>query len=167
MSSLSYMNIPKLSKDVSDFLSLLNKYSVRYLVIGGWAVALHGKPRYTKDIDILVAKDLSNANKIMAVLDEFGFSSLNLTIDDFLKDNYVIQLGFEPNRIDILTGVGKLDFNELENRKECRLIDNINLSLISVSDLIETKRIAARPQDIADISTLEKLTKQISNIKRM
>ncbi len=92
-----------LNKDFKEFIALLNQNKVNYLVVGGYAVAVHGHPRYTKDLDILVWVERQNANYIMAALSDFGFSSLELSEEDFLTKGYVIQLGQPPFRIDILT----------------------------------------------------------------
>ncbi|MEN8216920.1 MAG: hypothetical protein ABFS56_11230 [Pseudomonadota bacterium] len=94
-----------LSQDFREFIELLNYNQVRYLVVGGYAVAFHGHPRYTKDIDIWIWVSKNNAKKVLKTLDEFGFSSLGLKEEDFLEPGYVIQLGYPPNRIDILTQV--------------------------------------------------------------
>ena len=101
-----------LSRDFKEFIELLNEHSVRYLVVGGYAVAFHGYPRYTKDIDIWIELSLENADKILKALNEFGFGSLDLTPDDFLESDQIIQLGYPPNRIDILTTLKDLKFED-------------------------------------------------------
>ena len=101
-----------LNNDFKEFIQLLNVHSVRYLVVGGYAVAFHGHPRYTKDIDIWILLDKTNAKKMLDVLNVFGFSSLGLTEDDFLKKDNIIQLGNPPNRIDILTDLSGVIFDE-------------------------------------------------------
>src|SRR5215831_13127335 len=101
-----------LEKDFLDFISLCNKYNVKYLVIGGYAVGIHGYPRFTKDLDISVQISDDNAEKIIQVINEFGLSSLKLTKEDFLKANFVTQLGYEPVRIDILNDLDAVSFDE-------------------------------------------------------
>ena len=116
------MRKPKLEKDFLDFLSLCNKHEVEYLVIGGYAVSIHGYPRYTKDIDISIKISERNAEQMIEVLNEFGFSSLNLKKEDFLKKGGIIQLGHEPIQIDILNGLEAVDFEKaLKNKKGCGL----------------------------------------------
>ncbi len=97
-----------LNKDFKEFVASLNQNKVDYLVVGGYAVAIHGHPRYTKGLDIWLWVDKQNADKMMTVLTEFGFSSLELSAEDFLTKGYVIQLGQPPNRIDLLTQVDGL-----------------------------------------------------------
>jgi predicted nucleotidyltransferase len=86
----------KTEKDYEEFLELLNKHKVRYCIIGSYALSFHVRPRYTKDIDILVDASPNNANKILSVLDEFGFGSLNLRVEDFSEKGNIIQLGDQP-----------------------------------------------------------------------
>jgi hypothetical protein len=90
-----------LEKDFLDFLLLCNKHEVEYLVIGGYAVSIHGYSRSTKDMDICIKLSDSNALKMLLVIDDFGFGSLRLKKEDFLKENLITQLGHEPVRIDI------------------------------------------------------------------
>ena len=101
-----------INKDFSEFIELLNKNDVKYLVVGGYALAFHGYPRYTKDIDFWVWIDKRNAERIVQTLQDFGFSSLDIKDEDFLSPGYVVQLGQPPSRIDLLTSVTGLDFEE-------------------------------------------------------
>jgi predicted nucleotidyltransferase len=93
-----------LSNDLREFIRLLNTKNVRYVIVGAWALAFHGRPRYTGDLDIFVARDTDNVDKLLVVLDDFGFSGVGISRDDLLQPDYVIQLGRAPNRIDLLTG---------------------------------------------------------------
>lgn len=154
----------ELPKDFRDFLLLLNTRNIRYLVVGGWAVALHGKPRYTKDIDILISRDKANASNLMAVLDEFGFGEVGVSENDFMKPGYVIQLGIAPHRIDILTGINVIDFDVAEKRKTIFNISGVPVNVIAVRDLITAKNAAGRLQDLADVEQLEKISK-ITSVK--
>src|ERR1700747_421889 len=101
-----------LSSDLREFIHLLNTKSVRYVVVGAWALAFHGRPRYTGDLDIFVARDEENADKLMAVIARFGFGQAGIERQNFLQVDHVVQLGREPNRIDILTGISGVTFNE-------------------------------------------------------
>ena len=150
----------ELSKDILEFIQLLNLEKVEYLVVGGWAYGLHYKPRYTKDIDILIGKTSHNAEKMMRVVNAFGFGSLDISKDDFLKEGYIIQLGFAPNRIDILTDIVAVDFKlAYENRISINY-KNIELMVIGIDDLIKNKESAARDQDLVDVKALKKMKDQ-------
>lgn len=91
-----------LSQDFKEFLQSLNDNDVKYLIIGGYAVAFHGHPRYTKDIDIWLSAEKSNIANLLKALEDFGFASLELTSNDFADPEQIIQLGYPPNRIDLL-----------------------------------------------------------------
>ena len=143
-----------LNNDFKEFIQLLNVHSVRYLVVGGYAVAFHGHPRYTKDIDIWILLDKTNAKKMLDVLNVFGFSSLGLTEDDFLKKDNIIQLGNPPNRIDILTDLSGVIFDECYPQKKNINIDGVAINFIDVESLIQNKKASGRHQDLADIENL-------------
>lgn len=101
-----------LNPDFKEFIQSLNDKGVRYVVIGGYAVALHGYPRYTKDLDIWIEMTLENASRVMQALHQFGFASLGLKEDDFLVPDQVIQLGYPPRRIDLLTTLPGVNFDD-------------------------------------------------------
>jgi hypothetical protein len=144
-----------LSPDFKEFIQLLNAHDVQYLVVGGYAVALHGYPRNTKDIDIWLWLDATNAEKLLQTLDEFGFGSLGLTIDDFLVPDQIIQLGYPPARIDLLTTLPGVDFADCyESRLEIQ-VDNVTVNFIDLENLKRNKRASGRPQDIADLANLK------------
>ncbi len=143
-----------LNNDFKEFIQLLNVHSVRYLVVGGYAVAFHGHPRYTKDIDIWILLDKTNAKKMLDVLNAFGFSSLGLTEDDFLKKDNIIQLGNPPNRINILTDLSGVIFDECYPQKKNINIDGVAINFIDVESLIQNKKASGRHQDLADIENL-------------
>ena len=144
-----------LDQDFREFIELLNKNEVRYLVVGGYAVGFHGYPRYTKDLDVWVEVDLENAKKIKRSLDEFGFNESGLTESDFLTPYQFIQLGYPPVRIDIATGCEGVEFDTCFQRKETIEIDGLEIKFIDIENLIVNKKALARPQDLADISNLE------------
>lgn len=145
-----------LSSDLRDFIHLLNTNSVKYVIVGAWALAFHGRPRYTGDLDIFVARDDENADKLMAVIEAFGFGHAGINREDFLQVDHVIQLGREPNRIDILTGISGVTFDEAWNDREQGKIADIAVPVISRDLLIKNKRAANREKDQADIKLLEK-----------
>lgn len=149
----------ELNKDFKEFVKLLNDNQVEYLTIGGYAVAYYGFPRYTGDIDFLVGTDERNAKKIIKVLKEFGFDGLNLTIVDFTNADNVIQLGFPPCRIDILTTIEGLNFQECFNNRNILELEDIIINFIDFSSLLKAKEIANRPKDKIDIQELKKIKK--------
>lgn len=149
-----------LEKDFLDFITLCNQYNVKYLVIGGYAVAVHGYPRYTKDLDVSIEISEDNAEKVVQVIHDFGLSSLRLTKEDFLKENFITQLGFDPVRIDILNDLDAVTFEDAwENRKVVTLFD-VQINFIGLDELLKIKAKAGRKQDIADIDKLKKRNKK-------
>ena len=144
-----------LSKDFKEFLELLNENKVKYLVVGGYAVAFHGHPRYTKDIDVWIELSPANANNILNALKEFGFGSLGLKPDDFLESDQIIQLGYPPNRIDILTSLKDLKFEDCYKTKVEVEIHGPHIDFIDIENLKKNKRATGRPQDLADAENLE------------
>ena len=146
----------QLSSDLREFIHLLNTKSVRYVIVGAWALAFHGRPRYTGDLDIFVACDTENAIKLMEVIEAFGFGGTGIEREDFLQENYVIQLGRVPDRIDILTGISGVTFAEVWDRREKGSIAEVEVYIISREHLIKNKRAANRDKDRGDIRLLEK-----------
>jgi hypothetical protein len=144
-----------LSKDFKEFIELLNENKVRYLVVGGYAVAFHGHPRYTKDLDVWIELSPDNANKILEALKKFGFGSLGLKPDDFLESDQVIQLGYPPNRIDILMTLKDLKFEDCYKVKVEVEIQGLHIDFIDIDNLKKNKRATGRPQDLADAENLE------------
>jgi len=100
-----------LSQDFKEFVELLNKNKVEYLIVGGYAVGIYGYPRYTGDLDVWIKPSLENAEKMVIVIQEFGFASLGLTKEDFRTEGNVIQMGYPPFRIDILTRIDGVIFD--------------------------------------------------------
>jgi predicted nucleotidyltransferase len=144
-----------LSQDFREFIELLNSNEVRYLVVGGYAVAFHGYPRYTKDLDVWIYADPENVEKLIRALKQFGFGSLGLTPDDFLTPDQVIQLGYPPNRIDLLTSFKGVDFkNAYESRVQTE-IDGLLADFVDLENLKKNKASTGRPQDIADLENLK------------
>ncbi|MCF8078046.1 MAG: hypothetical protein K9K88_02075 [Desulfobacterales bacterium] len=144
-----------LSQDFREFIELLNSNEVRYLIVGGYAVAVHGYPRYTKDLDIWIHADTENVEKLISALKQFGFGSLGLTPDDFLTPDQVIQLGYPPNRIDLLTSLKGVDFkNAYESRVPIE-IDGLFADFVDLENLKKNKASTGRPQDLADLENLK------------
>ncbi len=143
-----------LNQDFNEFLQSLNNNCVRYLVIGGYAVAFHGHPRYTKDIDVWIEISPENAQRLVKALNDFGLGSLNLTADQFQQPRKVFQFGHPPRRIDILTSPVGIEFDDCYQRRIDQTIDGILMPFISLEDLRVAKKAAGRLQDLADLENL-------------
>jgi hypothetical protein len=144
-----------INKDFKQFIELLNKNKVKYLVVGGYALAFHGFPRYTKDIDFWVWVNEENAKNLVKTLKQFGFSSLDLKEDDFLNPGYVVQLGRPPGRIDLLTSVTGLDFEECYESRVHIEIQGSEIDFIDLENFKKNKKAVGRHQDLADLENLE------------
>jgi predicted nucleotidyltransferase len=144
-----------LNQDFKEFIQSLNDNGVRYLVIGGYAVAFHGHPRYTKDIDIWIAMDDKNAGNIVKALEQFGFSSSGLQASDFTTPDQIIQLGYPPNRIDMITTAPGVDFEACYATRVQTEIDGVTVNFIDLENLKRNKRAVGRHQDLADVESLE------------
>ncbi|HHJ51008.1 MAG TPA: hypothetical protein ENJ88_08940 [Phaeodactylibacter sp.] len=147
----------ELNKDFKEFIELLNEHDVKYLIIGGYAVNFHGYPRYTRDIDFWLWMTESNIKKLMQAIKDFGFGSLRLEIEDFMDPENIIQLGYEPYRIDLLVDVNGIDFEECYQKRVKARLDGTDVNFLSLQDLIEAKKKAGRLQDLADAEQLEKI----------
>jgi hypothetical protein len=144
-----------LNQDFKEFIQFLNANQVRYLIVGGYAVAIHGHPRYTKDLDIWIEMSSDNATNIIKALNEFGFGSLGLKNQDFLTPDQIIQLGYPPHRIDILTTIDGVDFASCYPSKIDIIIDNIVVNFIDLNNLKKNKKASGRLQDLADLENLQ------------
>ena len=148
-----------LDPDFEDFIQFLNQYEVDYMIVGGYAMAFHGSPRYTGDLDIWIDISESNAEKILLVIQAFGFSSLGFKKEDFLKENLINQIGYPPLRIDILTNIDGIDFKEAYTQKQVIEIEDLKANYIGLRDLIQNKKTSGREKDIIDVKTLQKKQK--------
>ena len=148
------MDPRSLTKDFKEFLQCLNARGVRYLVIGGHAVAFHGYPRATADLDVWVALDSTNASLIVAALQDFGFDVPELTPDLFLRKDRVIRMGVAPNRIEIQTGIDGVSFSECYPERVRAELDGIPVWFISRADLKLNKQASGRNKDLADLDHL-------------
>ena len=144
----------KTEKDYEEFLELLNKHNVRYCVIGSFALAFHARPRYTKDMDILIEPTTDNARRLLIALDEFGFGSLNLAANDFTTQGNIIQLGYEPVRIDIITSIKGLVFADLWKSRIQGPYGKQTINFIDRLNLIRSKKLSNRAQDKVDLKLL-------------
>jgi len=144
-----------LNQDFKEFIKSLNDNKVRYLVIGAYALAVHGHPRYTKDLDVWIDRTQENSAKLIQALEQFGFGSLGLKKEDFLTPRQVIQLGYPPNRIDLLNDPEGIDFENCYSNKVEIIIDGISVNFIDLENLKKNKKATGRLQDLADIENLK------------
>ena len=143
-------------KDFREFIELLNKHEVEYLLIGGYALGIHGYPRYTGDIDLWIKPEKDNAKRVLVVLSEFGFGELDLAVTDFTKLGNIIQLGYPPLRIDLLTQPDGVNFSDCYKKRLDVRHDELLVHVISLEDFIANKRASRRSKDIEDLRTLKK-----------
>ncbi|RKU11986.1 hypothetical protein C6501_11815 [Candidatus Poribacteria bacterium] len=140
--------------DFKEFLKLLNSHQIKYLLIGGYAVNYHGYPRTTADMDIWVAIQQKNAEKLVDVLREFGFESAHLTIDLFMKEKQIVRMGIPPVRIELLTTISGVNFEECYSDRIIDVIDDIEVQIISLEHLKLNKRASGRYKDLDDLEHL-------------
>ncbi len=143
-----------LEDDLREFIELLNALEVRYIIVGAFALAHHGYPRYTGDIDLFIERSPENAQAIMHAIQQFGFGDLGLSSEDFLKEDQVIQLGVAPNRIDLLTFLSGVEFHEAWTMRVQGEIGGLSVPIISKELLKKNKAASARSQDLADLEHL-------------
>lgn len=143
-----------LSQDFKEFVSLLNKHDIEYLIVGGYAVGVHGHPRYTGDLDVWINPTMENAKKMVDVLDDFGFSSFNLTEADFVQAGNVIQMGYPPFRIDILTKIDGVEFADCYPNRTVIQYDEVTLNIIGINELRKNKQSSGRLKDLDDLMNL-------------
>ena len=143
--------------DFNDLLNLFNEQKVKYIIVGGYALAYHGAPRYTGDIDLWIKISQDNAQKVVNALNEFGFGSLGIKEEDFIHEDQVLQLGYPPVRIDIMTSIDGVDFDSAHENAEKTKMGDLEIIMISKSDLIKNKKASSRHQDLADLESLGEL----------
>ncbi|MDW3646036.1 MAG: nucleotidyltransferase [Bacteroidia bacterium] len=142
------------SPDFKEFVELLNRHEVNYMVTGGYAVGVYGYPRYTGDIDFWVSASLENGNRLVQVFEDFGLKSFGLTPEDFAKPEQVIQIGYPPFRIDVLTSIDGVDFVDAYPNRSTFEIDGISVNFIGLEDLKINKKASGRGKDIEDLKNL-------------
>lgn len=144
----------KLQKDLREFIESLNAADVRYVVVGGYAVAFHGHPRFTGDLDFFVEPSLENGSRITEAISRFGFAGTGLKAADFEEPDSVIQLGRPPYRIDLLTSIDDVSFEQAWQERIEASLDGMPAYILSKSLLLKNKRAADRAQDRADVERL-------------
>lgn len=147
----------ELQRDFKEFIELLNENDVEYLVIGGYAVAFHGYPRFTQDIDIWVRPTRENARRVVETLSDFDFPTDKIRIETFTEPDVLFQLGRPPFRIDILTTVDGIKFENCYKRRIIQNWDGLELKVISLKDLRKNKQASGRDKDLVDLKRLNKL----------
>lgn len=144
-----------LEKDFSDFVELLNKHEVDYMVVGGYALAFHGEPRTTGDMDIWIDCTSANADKMVKVVNDFGMSSLGLSGADFAEPGIITQIGFPPLRIDILNEIDGVSFAQAIKNKQYFKEGKMEIPFIGREDFIKNKEAVGRKKDIEDVKRLK------------
>ena len=144
----------EIQQDFKELLELLNAHNVEYMIVGGYALAFHGAPKYTGDIDVFVRPDKENARQIMKALDEFGFGSVGLDLSDFNYENKVVQLGVPPVRIDIITSISGVTWQEAFSSKVEGQYGDVPVHYIGVDQFIKNKKSIGRKKDMADLEAL-------------
>lgn len=140
--------------DFKELLALFNDHRVSYLIVGGYALAFHGAPRFTGDLDILIKPDHENASRIVAALDAFGFASLGLTESDFEQPDQVIQLGVAPVRIDLITSITGVSWDEAFTGRVVSSYGDVPVHYIGRQQFVLNKRATGRKRDLADLEAL-------------
>ncbi len=140
--------------DFRDLFALFNKHDVEYLIVGGYAMAFYGVPRFTGDIDLFVRPEISNARRILDALDEFGFGSLGLTVEDFSRPHKVIQLGVPPVRVDLLTSLSGVSWDQAFESSASGDYGDITVLFIGREQFVANKRATGRKKDLADLEAL-------------
>ncbi len=144
----------KLHRDLREFIGLLNSLAIDYVIVGGHAVAFHGYPRFTGDIDFLVRPTRDNAERLLQALLSFGFSEISLTPEDLVRPGNVVQLGHPPNRIDLLTSISGVEFEEAWAGRVKTELDGVPVSLLGWDALLKNKKASGRDKDAADAKKL-------------
>lgn len=144
-----------LNEDFKEFVALLTSNRVDYLIVGGFALAAYGHPRYTGDLDFWIGTDPANARRLLAALDQFGFGALGIGLEDLITPNRVIQLGYPPRRIDLLTSIDGVAFAPSFERRFVVALDGQSLNFIALEDFKTNKRASGRLKDLADLDALD------------
>ena len=143
-----------LSKDFKEFVALLKEHGAEYMIVGGYAVGVHGYPRYTGDLDIWLNPTRVNAERVMHALRDFGFGGLNIALEDLTKENNVIQLGQPPLRIDLLMSIDGVTFTECYANRAERTFDGLAMNFIGYHDLVTNKKASGRHRDLDDVENM-------------
>ena len=146
-------------QDFAELLKLFNKHGVHYCIVGAFAVAVYALPRYTKDLDIFVEPSMGNGERICRALRDFGFGSLSIEPKDFAQKDRFIQLGYEPLRVDLMTSIDGVTFDQVWRHKKVERFGSEKTYFIGLGELIKNKKASGRKQDRVDLETLRKVKK--------
>ena len=146
-----------LNKHFREFIELLEKNKVRYLIVGGYAVGLHGFPRYTGDLDVFIAISEENARSVLQSFSDFGFADLGLSEGDFLEEEIVIEIGREPLKIQVLTGIDGVTFEECWIEKKEIALSDTTIPFIGIESLLKNKEASDRAKDKIDLEELKRI----------
>ena len=141
--------------EFKELLKLFTEHKVDFVVVGGYALAFHGHPRMTGDIDLLVGIELENSKRILKALKDFGFGSVGLKESDFTQTGQIVQLGYPPKRIDIMTSIDGVSWEQIKKNAVHSCLEGLSIDFISLDDFLENKRATGRPKDIADAEALK------------
>ena len=144
----------EIGSDFRDLLTRLNESGVKYLLVGAYALAAHGFPRNTKDIDIFYDLTAENASRLMSALDRFGFGDVGLSAEDFQQSGQIVQLGYPPNRIDLINSISGIGFDEAWPNRVTIVIGDVSVPVISREDFLRNKKASGRLSDLADAERL-------------
>lgn len=144
----------ELNKDFRELLELLNARGVEYLVVGGYALAFHGAPRFTGDLDVWVRPTCANAEKVLGVLEEFGFGGVDITVDDLTRADRVVQLGNPPLRVDFITSIDGVEWEDADQGKLLVKVGEETVPVIGKREFAKNKRACGRLKDLADLEAL-------------
>ena len=148
------MNSVEIHQDWIDLLAAMLQKQVRFLIVGGHAVSVHGHPRYTEDLDIFVEMSESNADRILQALESFFGADVGFKKESFTKPDKVVMIGEIPHRVDLLTTIAGVSFEEAYPRRKDLPFDKISVPFIGIEDLLKNKKAAGRPKDLGDFGEL-------------
>jgi hypothetical protein len=146
----------ELASDYKEFLRLLRAHGVEYLLIGGWAVGYYGYPRATYDLDVWIATTPANAARVVKALVDFGFDVPDLSTDLFLQPDKIVRMGNEPQRIELMTTISGVEFDDCYRERLETTMNDVPVSLINLRDLKINKKASGRLKDLADFEQLSK-----------
>lgn len=146
-----------LNKHFQEFIALLEKHGAEYLLVGGYAVGFHGFPRYTGDLDVFIAISELNSEKVLRVFEEFGFGDLGLSVADFMEEEIVVEIGREPLKIQVLTGIDGVTFDECSKGRELMRIGERSVPFIGYQELLKNKAASPRAKDKIDLEELKRV----------
>ncbi len=145
-----------INPDFRDLFAALNDSGARYLLVGGYAVALHAQPRFTKDLDVWIDLEAENVARVFAALRSFGAPLTDVSAEDLAQPDLVFQIGVAPNRVDVMTSIDGVAFSEAWAARETTRYADQDVPVIGRAHLIQNKRASGRPQDLIDVEILER-----------